>query len=147
MFVRTFVRACVQVSYAIFSAASGLSVLGWVFYFAKVTVSSGRVLRGQPFMATRRQQLSYRVIMMQAFFVAVLVALAIAMEVVPLARHLLRQQTVPGAASEFTKVLFWFDLFCTGTGLLRLLSCVLSCLVLFSCSCVLFSLTLFCFVS
>ncbi|CAM9778960.1 unnamed protein product, partial [Laminaria digitata] len=53
-------------------------------------------------MATRRQQLSYRVMLMQAFLVAFLLGLASGKDLVVLGRHLWRQQTVTGAASGFT---------------------------------------------
>lgn len=55
-------------------------------------------------MATRRQQLSYRVMLMQAFLVAFLLGLASGKDLVVLGRHLWRQQTVTGAASGFTVV-------------------------------------------
>lgn len=65
---------------------------------------AGRVLRGQPFMATRRQQLSYRVMVMQGFLVAFLLGLSVGLHLFWLARHLIRQQTVAGATSGFTLV-------------------------------------------
>lgn len=69
-----------------------------------IVTSVGRVLRGQPFMATRRQQLSYRVMLMQGFLVAVLLGLAVGMDLYFLVRHVVLQQTVEGANGGFSMV-------------------------------------------
>lgn len=67
-------------------------------------LTPGRVLRGQPFFGTRRQQLSYRVMLVQGFLVAVLFAATVGVDVFYVVRHLLRQQAVPGASTGFTVV-------------------------------------------
>ncbi|CAN0159806.1 unnamed protein product, partial [Ectocarpus fasciculatus] len=84
------------------SMVSGLLWLGWTMYFAAVAVTSGRVLRGQPFFGTRRQQLSYRVMVMQGMLVAVLFGMSVGVDVFYLVGHLLRQQVVVGASNGFT---------------------------------------------
>ncbi|CAM9715678.1 unnamed protein product, partial [Hapterophycus canaliculatus] len=90
-----------KLSYAGMSMASGMLWLGWTLYFFKVAVSSGRVLRGQPFFGTRRQQLSYRVMVMQGFVVAALFAATVGKDMFYLVEHLLRQQAVAGATTGF----------------------------------------------
>jgi hypothetical protein len=47
------------------SVAAGLSTVGWSVYFLHMAIRTGRVLKGQPFMLTRRQQLAYRVMLSQ----------------------------------------------------------------------------------
>lgn len=64
----------------------------------------GRVLRGQPFFGTRRQQLSYRVMLVQGFLVAVLFGVTVGVDLFYVMGHLLRQQAVPGASAGFTMV-------------------------------------------
>ena len=66
--------------------------------------SPGRVLRGQPFFGTRRQQLSYRVMLVQGFLVAVLFAATVGVDAFYVVGHLLRQQAVPRASTGFTVV-------------------------------------------
>lgn len=73
-----------------------------------VRSSTGRVLRGQPFFGTRRQQLSYRVMLVQGFLVAVLFGTTVAVDLFYVVGHLLRQEAVPGASTGFTMVnIFW----------------------------------------
>lgn len=57
-------------------------------------------------MATRRQQLSYRVMVMQGFLVASLLGLGMGIHLYLVVRHFIRQQTIAGAASGFTRVGF-----------------------------------------
>lgn len=66
--------------------------------------AAGRVLRGQPFFGTRRQQLSYRVMVMQGMLVAVLFGMSVGVDIFYLVGHLLRQQVVVGASTGFTLV-------------------------------------------
>ncbi|CAM9615307.1 unnamed protein product, partial [Ectocarpus sp. 8 AP-2014] len=91
-----------ELSYAMMSMVSGLLWLGWTMWFAAVAVTSGRVLRGQPFFGTRRQQLSYRVMVMQGMLVAVLFGMSVGVDIFYLVEHLLRQQVVVGASTGFT---------------------------------------------
>lgn len=70
----------------------------------RARLRTGRVLRGQPFMATRRQQLTYRVMLMEGALVAILLGLELGVNVVIIVRGLLRQQTVAGATSGLTLV-------------------------------------------
>lgn len=62
------------------------------------------MLRGQPFFGTRRQQLSYRVMLVQGFIVAVLFGATVGVDLFYVVGHLLRQQAVPGASTGFTVV-------------------------------------------
>lgn len=76
-------------------------------------LTPGRVLRGQPFFGTRRQQLSYRVMLVQGFLVAVLFAATVGVDVFYVVGHLLRQQAVPGASTGFTVVSVFNACFCS----------------------------------
>ncbi|CAM9380366.1 unnamed protein product [Phaeothamnion confervicola] len=77
-----------QRAYTGLSLTAGALLVGWVVWFGRATARARRVLRGHPFMATRRQQLTWRVMFVQGVLVSTLLIVALAGQLYRLSRFL-----------------------------------------------------------
>jgi hypothetical protein len=95
----------VKLAYVVLSAIAGLITAGWVIWYARVALKTGRVLKGQPFMTTRRQQLAYRVMLSQAFLLVLLLGTGLGAQLVQLAAYVHSHTSVAAIGTTWKGVL------------------------------------------
>jgi len=121
-----------SLAYLVTSVVAGLFIFGWIIMFMNSSNRTGKLLKVQPYMSTRRQQLSYRVISGQIYQLVFLFFVYLLIQVCSLVIYTYKHVTYASAAETWKGgfgyhsllLLTWARGLFTPLGMLLFMSCI-----------------------
>ncbi|CAM9850426.1 unnamed protein product [Chrysoparadoxa australica] len=92
-------------AYLCLSLAAGIVTLGWVSWYTVATFRTGRLLKGQPVNKTRRQQLYYKLMLLNSMLLVLLMAIGLGSSVIRFIRYLVSHASLESLESSVFGVL------------------------------------------